>query len=145
MLCKKPTYQKTAGGLVPCGQCMHSRINKVQKWTCRNILEFMSHKSSCWVTLTYDEIHLPHSYLDEKDGVLYQGYKKQGTLSPNQVRLFIMRLRKKMGKIKIRYFLCGEYGDKFGRPHYHLCIYGIGPEWEDTIRSCWTDPVPNLS
>lgn len=145
MLCKKPTYQKTAGGLVPCGQCMHCRINKVQQWTCRNILEFMAHKESCWVTLTYNEIHLPHSYIDPKDGNIYEGYMGLGTLAPDHVRLFIMRLRKKMERKKIRYFLCGEYGDKFKRPHYHLCLYGIGCEWEDTIRSCWTDPVSKLS
>lgn len=144
MLCKKPTYQKTAGGLVPCGQCMHCRINTVQRWTCRLLLEYMSNTSSCWATITYNPHFLPMSYIDPKDGNIYEGYRGQGTLAPDHMRLFIMRLRKKMGVKKIRYFYCGEYGDTFGRPHYHICLFGIGAEWEDTIRSCWTDPISKM-
>lgn len=33
------------------------------------------------------------------------------------------RLRKAHGG-KIRYFVCGEYGDTTNRPHYHAIIYG---------------------
>lgn len=145
MLCKKPTYQKTAGGLVPCGQCLHCRINIVQKWTCRLLLEYMANTSSCWATITYNEDFLPKTYIDPLDGNIYESYQGLGTLAPDHMRLFIMRLRKKLGNIKIRYFYCGEYGDKFGRPHYHICLFGIGAEWEDTIRSCWTDPISKLS
>lgn len=32
------------------------------------------------------------------------------------------RLRKKFGP-NIRYFHCGEYGENFGRPHYHACLF----------------------
>lgn len=32
------------------------------------------------------------------------------------------RLRKKIGPI--RFFMCGEYGDELGRPHYHAIIFG---------------------
>lgn len=141
MLCKKPTYQKTAGGLVPCGQCLHCRINVVQKWTCRLLLEFMSHQRSCWVTLTYNDEYLPHSYFDKKDGNIYQGFRGQGTLAPKHMTDFLKRLRYKLGVKKIRFFYCGEYGDNFGRPHYHLCLFGVGEEWSDTIRSCWFDRV----
>jgi hypothetical protein len=33
------------------------------------------------------------------------------------------RLRKKYSKKKIRYYQCGEYGENFGRPHYHAIIF----------------------
>ena len=34
------------------------------------------------------------------------------------------RLRKKLHPLKIRFFHCGEYGDKTRRPHYHALIFG---------------------
>lgn len=33
------------------------------------------------------------------------------------------RLRKRIGT-KVRFFMCGEYGENFGRPHYHYLIFG---------------------
>ena len=35
------------------------------------------------------------------------------------------RLRKKYKNKKIRYYHCGEYGDKNFRPHYHAIIFGL--------------------
>jgi hypothetical protein len=34
------------------------------------------------------------------------------------------RLRRVLGNQKIRYYMCGEYGEKRGRPHYHAIIFG---------------------
>lgn len=34
------------------------------------------------------------------------------------------RLRKKFGE-GARYFHCGEYGSKLGRPHYHACLFNF--------------------
>lgn len=39
-------------------------------------------------------------------------------------------------KIKItpfRYYMCGEYGEKYRRPHYHICIFG----YEFADRTYW--------
>jgi hypothetical protein len=33
---------------------------------------------------------------------------------------------KKISPLKIRFFHCGEYGDKTRRPHYHALIFGYG-------------------
>ena len=38
---------------------------------------------------------------------------------------FIKRLRARVGA-PIRYFACGEYGDKFSRPHYHVIFFTDG-------------------
>lgn len=139
MLCKSPNYIKNVGGLTPCGQCLPCRINKVRKWTFRLLLEFLSAKESCWVTLTYNDEHLPYVYINEKSGEIFEGVHSQGTLHPKHMQDFIKRLRQKLPK-KVRYFYCGEYGDHTKRPHYHLCLFGVGQHWKDTIRSAWFAP-----
>ena len=51
------------------------------------------------------------------------------------MQLFFKRLRKYR---EVRYFACGEYGDRFNRPHYHAIIYGIRPkEDKELLCKCW--------
>lgn len=119
MLCKKP-YMK---GLLAfgCGQCLPCSINKRRLWAHRIVLESYMHKKSCFLTLTYDEKHLP------------QG----GTLVPKHYQNFLKRLRRAIAPNKIRYFFVGEYGDDTERPHYHAALYGLGPEDSEIINNCW--------
>lgn len=35
------------------------------------------------------------------------------------------RLRKRFHKQTIRFYMCGEYGENLGRPHFHACLFGI--------------------
>ncbi len=53
----------------------------------------------------------------------YQTMPENGSISVRHLQLFLKRLRKKYGP-HIRFFACGEYGDKLDRPHYHLCLFG---------------------
>ena len=69
--------------------------------------EQQMHDESHFVTLTYDDAHLP----------------SDGSLSVRALQLFLKRLRK--GVSKFRYYACGEYGDLLARPHYHLILFGI--------------------
>lgn len=68
------------------------------------------HDGSSFVTLTYDNEHLP---ADE-------------SVSKYEFQTFMKRLRKSYGA-RIRYFACGEYGTESGRPHYHAIIFGLAP------------------
>lgn len=64
------------------------------------------HERNCFLTLTYDDDHLP-------DGQ---------TLVLKDWQLFAKRLRKKIGKF--RFMHCGEYGEEKNRPHYHALLFG---------------------
>lgn len=73
----------------------------------RCVHESQMHENNCFITLTYDQLHLPiHGSLDVKHW-----------------QLFAKRVRKKVGKF--RFFHCGEYGDKTMRPHYHALLFGV--------------------
>jgi len=65
------------------------------------------HPNNLFLTLTYDNEHLP-----EDRSLHYEHFK-----------LFNKRLlshyRRQLGHKGIRFYMCGEYGETFGRPHYH--------------------------
>ena len=98
-------YGKAAIVPLPCGNCLCCRINKSKEWAVRCVLESLYHDENLFITLTYDDDHLP------ADGLLYR----------SDVTKFIKRLRH---YCSVRYFGCGEYGTKNKRPHYHLILFG---------------------
>ena len=77
-------------------------------WTLRLCLETRDHECSIFLTLTYADNALPEK-LDYVD-----------------VQKFMRRLRKSSPN-GVRFFCCGEYGKKTGRPHWHLMLYGVRP------------------
>ena len=93
---------------LPCGQCIGCRLERSRQWAMRCMHEAQLHEKNCFITLTYDNTHLP----------------SDGSLHYKDFQLFIKRLRKKFGNTRIRYYMAGEYGENFGRPHFHACIFG---------------------
>lgn len=122
MMCKKPYVQ----GLLAygCGQCMPCRLNRHRLWTHRIVLESYMHEKSCFLTLTYSPENLPNGTTGP-------------TLKPRDFTNFLKKLRSIISPIKIRYFMCGEYGDRTQRPHYHAALFGLGLEDSDTISRAW--------
>ena len=117
MQCPNPIRIKMkempGGMLVPCGKCIICRIAKRNEWTMRLIHELGYHEKSIFLTLTYDNEHLP----------------KDGSLCKKDLQKFFKRLRKNY-EGKIKYFACGEYGDTTYRPHYHIILFGIGFDYD---------------
>lgn len=94
---------------VPCGKCVECALQYSNEWAYRIYYEAKLHKHNCMLTLTYAQA------------------PSDGNLSKRHAQLFIKRLRKALEPLRIRYFLCGEYGAKFQRPHYHVIIFGWMP------------------
>lgn len=100
-------YGKSSVVALPCGKCLGCRLNKSKEWAIRCVLESLEYENNYFVTLTYDDEHLP------KDGLLHR----------DEFQKFLKRAREKFGEF--RYFGCGEYGTKNHRPHAHLILFGI--------------------
>lgn len=101
---------------LPCGQCIGCRIDRARTWSLRCMHEASLYENNCFVTLTFDEDHLPVN----------------GSLNKRDFQLFMKRLRKRCvgldvvdGKRPIRYFHCGEYGENMKRPHHHACLFNF--------------------
>lgn len=108
---------------VPCGRCINCRLNYARTWSQRCMLESKSWEHNWFVTLTYDDDHLPYR-IDALTGEI-----ESATLVPNDVRDFLKRLREyyrdTYNHIGIRFYMAGEYGDNTARPHYHLILFNL--------------------
>lgn len=91
---------------LPCGQCIGCRLRRSAQWAVRCVHESRMHAWSSYVTLTYNEESVPYD----------------GSLTHRDFQLFMKRLRKRCGDV--RYYMCGEYGEENGRPHFHAIIFG---------------------
>lgn len=120
--CPIPAYQPDSGGAlvfseragyrpieISCGQCVGCRLERSRQWAMRCLHECQMHEFNSFVTLTYNDEHVP----------------KDGSLRYSDFQAFMRRLRKRVGKV--RFYMCGEYGAQFGRPHFHACLFGWIP------------------
>ena len=108
LVCYKPVsiYDKHTGGRieVSCRKCLECMQVRANEWALRGHFELLEHEENCFITLTYENNPV--------------------RLHKEHVQLFMKRLRKSIAPKKIKYFSCGEYGDRGLRPHYHIIIFG---------------------
>lgn len=91
---------------LPCGRCIGCRLERARQWAVRIMHESKMHDENSFLTLTYEV------------------EPKNGSLVVEDCQYFMKRLRLKLLPKRIRFFLCGEYGENFERPHYHAIIFG---------------------
>ena len=127
--------------VVPCGKCYACRERKASDWAIRMYHEAQMHYASTFITLTYDNEHLPEN----------------GTSKIEHFQKFMKRFRKSIQPARIRFYHCGEYGkvlntlgdsrrreylphpiqgdrEAHGRPHYHAIIFG----WDFPDKKQWS-------
>lgn len=103
---------------VPCGQCVGCRLERSRQWAMRCMHEVTLHEDNCFVTLTYDDASLDN--WKARNIPAHSRY----SVNVREFQLFMKRLRKSVGA-DVRVFYCGEYGAKFGRPHYHAILFNL--------------------
>lgn len=109
---------------VPCGKCLDCLKRRTADWRFRIRQEEKRWVTpALFVTLTYDTDHVPIS----PNGLM--------TLNFRDLTLFWKRLRKSLGRQKIRYYAVGEYGTRRHRPHFHFILFGC--DNISAIHDCW--------
>lgn len=124
---------------VPCGQCAGCQQDYSRQWAIRCIMEASNWEDNIFLTLTYDEDHLPDYENDEivdKNGVIYENDGTwKGALQPRDWELFMKKLREHWRKhynhTGIKFYMCGEYGGQNGRPHYHAILFNFPIKWKE--------------
>lgn len=127
---------------LPCGQCIGCRLEYSRQWAMRCMHEASLYDDNCFITLTYQDKFLP----------------KHNSLFYRDFQLFMKRFRFECGD-GIRFFMGGEYGEKFGRPHYHAVIFNYAfsdlAAWQKrgdyvlyrspALERLWSDPATGES
>lgn len=127
-----------------CGQCHGCKLKTSRDWAIRCMHEKQMHKHSCSITLTYDTAHLPTTWysIAYRDWQLFMkrlrkaafkglegGIAKPNTAAANSLitdaLMPIGRRHSRPATAGIRFYMGAEYGEKYGRPHFHACLFGI--------------------
>lgn len=111
---KAPVGYPSYGIPVPCGKCAACLESRRKEWCKRLLLESTRWPFSSFITLTYDDAHMPWCRLACK----------------RHVQKFLKRLRHVSRDYDIpfspfKYFIASEYGAKHSRPHFHGLIFGL--------------------
>lgn len=128
---------------VPCGYCNQCIKDRQNEYVIRTIEE-ASKKGSVWFfTLTYRDHNVPFTFdpngeiIDQNpvtgevffapDAKLLTLCNKDITSWKKRVRSRLNKRRMKEGKerLKFSFLICGEYGPRTHRPHYHGLFIGL--------------------
>lgn len=108
---------------VPCGKCPKCLARRISGWSFRILKQYEVSESALFLTLTYDTKHVP---------ITPSGFM---SLQTRDCQLFFKRLRKAHnGSAALKYYLCGEYGGKTNRPHYHAILFNAD---RPLIQDAW--------
>lgn len=135
---QKSAYHKTQ--IIPCGKCIGCRLDYSREWANRGYLEAKQWKQNYFVTITYDENHLPQpDEIETKDGFTYTDNGEwNGCLVKKDLTQFIKNVRQIMkrdhNQDNIRFMACGEYGEQGARPHYHIIFFNLNLPLEDLFE-----------
>lgn len=133
---------------LPCGRCTGCKLERSRQSAVRLMHEAQLHKKTSFITLTYNDKNLPtrarlrterarDALLGEGAAELatdthaethaHESQDESGSLSKRDLQLFTKRLnesvRRRLGK-GVKYYACGEYGERTNRPHYHIAVFG---------------------
>lgn len=160
MRCPSPISVKQKIGprvQVPCGKCIFCIKTRMDEWVIRLTKELRYSHNAWFVTLTYNEGHVP--VVERPESGVYEG-----SLRTKDVQAFVKRLRAHKSELiddylkktkvqhvpreiaeqrKLRYYVIGEYGPTTKRPHYHGVFFNVPRSMIDAgiINRAWCQMV----
>lgn len=136
---------------LPCQKCIGCKLDHSKDWATRCAHQAKLHKHNCFLTLTLNDDNLTGKYWTGLRNDLGQKVYG-GNLNHRDVQTFLKRLRSyteyhacspqnnvvlappgltakppiegARKPAEMLYYMCGEYGEKYRRPHYHICLFG---------------------
>jgi len=103
---------------LPCGKCIGCKLERARQWSVRICHEASLYDSSFFVTLDYDPQGEESPENTGNWGLQYPHFQK-----------FMRRARKaedvRVAGGPLRFFVSGEYGRKYGRPHWHAILFNL--------------------
>lgn len=92
------------------------------------------HKQNCFITLTYRDEQLPpgaslrhgdfQKFIKRLRQTIFRNERKSKPEPTKGTPLCPSGTTEKRFNKKLKYYMCGEYGARTKRPHYHACIFG---------------------
>lgn len=102
--------------VVPCNHCPECYNKRRNYWSYRINKE----------SENYPDYLLPFVSLDYAPSSLpYDIPTNAPTLLKSHLQKFIKSLRNSYKEFKFKYYAIGEYGETYGRPHYHILFFGL--------------------
>lgn len=114
-------FCENPGVFGPCGRCRACRLSQATKKMITSIFASdLYKKQGQFLTLTFNDDFVP----EELDHSIFSGFMK--------------RLRSFDDTPDVKFFMCGEYGEKTHRPHFHVLFYNHKYDIDD-IKRAWID------
>lgn len=129
---------------VPCGKCSGCRRTQALNFATRCMHEASQHEYNSYITLTYDNEHLPKDLTLEHAHFVTFMKALRNTLSREGMSILsdenpsatlqcsygtsshpLCKILPILQPIPPRFYMGGEYGTLYGRPHYHAILFGI--------------------
>lgn len=122
---------------LPCGGCEGCLLERSRNWAIRCMHEARQWENNCFITLTYKDVpncnSLNHAHFQRFMKVFRDNYQgAQPYVDPRTNKV----------SHPIRYYMAGEYGSRYGRPHYHACIFNF--DFKDREYLCTTNSGSKL-
>lgn len=126
---------------VPCSTCFGCRRSRTLQWAIRITHESKLYSQNCFLTLTYDKSRLPFrdfGAIPADVGLHYPDFqlfmkslRERFNGCDSVSHPFFGQIDKKHNKPypefynPIRFYMCGEYGEERGRPHFHVMLFNF--------------------